>query len=275
MKISILGCGWLGFPLAQQLLRNGYDVKGSTRTQKKCKLLKANGVSPYKLSLPDDYPGCSDSSFWMSDTLFFNIPPDRKADDVVSLYSEKVNAVRESVENSGSQIKTIIFASSTSVYPRESGYYKEDDAGQEDSIRTSGKAVLRAEQILLESTQFETIVLRFGGLYGYDRHPVKHLSGRTGIPSPCQPVNLIHQDDCIRIIRHLLKSDIKKGIYNAVSDGHPPRNTLYQSAARHFEIAPPKFDLQSESIDRVISNEKLKKDLDYSFIYPNPMDHAA
>jgi 3-hydroxyisobutyrate dehydrogenase-like beta-hydroxyacid dehydrogenase len=29
-KISILGCGWLGFPLAKALLKDGFTVKGST-----------------------------------------------------------------------------------------------------------------------------------------------------------------------------------------------------------------------------------------------------
>ena len=29
-QISILGCGWLGLPLAKALLKNGFSVKGST-----------------------------------------------------------------------------------------------------------------------------------------------------------------------------------------------------------------------------------------------------
>jgi len=128
---------------------------------------------------------------------------------------------------------------------------------------------------LLESSSFETVVLRFGGLYGYDRHPIRFLAGKKNVPSPLKPVNLIHQDDCVNIIEQVLKNESVTGIYNAVSDGHPPRKTLYQSAAKHFDVPPPVFDKDSESKDRVISNKKLKEELDYAFIYPNPMDHTA
>mgnify|MGYP003615968040 CR=1 FL=1 len=40
MKISILGCGWLGFPLAQKLIETGYEVKGSTTSESKLEALK-------------------------------------------------------------------------------------------------------------------------------------------------------------------------------------------------------------------------------------------
>jgi 3-hydroxyisobutyrate dehydrogenase-like beta-hydroxyacid dehydrogenase len=32
-SISILGCGWLGLPLAGELVREGYAVKGSTNAE--------------------------------------------------------------------------------------------------------------------------------------------------------------------------------------------------------------------------------------------------
>lgn len=34
--VSILGCGWLGLPLAEQLLAEGYSVKGSTTRAENC-----------------------------------------------------------------------------------------------------------------------------------------------------------------------------------------------------------------------------------------------
>jgi len=40
-KVSILGCGWLGKPLAVFLISKGYLVKGSTTSDEKLKLLAA------------------------------------------------------------------------------------------------------------------------------------------------------------------------------------------------------------------------------------------
>ena len=50
-KISILGCGWLGLPLAKSLVDNGYKIKGSTTTQDKYQKLVEDGVTPYLIKL--------------------------------------------------------------------------------------------------------------------------------------------------------------------------------------------------------------------------------
>ncbi|WP_258929290.1 hypothetical protein [Flavobacterium davisii] len=39
-KISLLGCGWLGLPLAESLIKKGYEIKGSTTNLDKIPLLK-------------------------------------------------------------------------------------------------------------------------------------------------------------------------------------------------------------------------------------------
>lgn len=277
MIISILGCGWLGFPLGQSLLRQGHQIKGSTTTGNKYEILKKNGIEPYLISVPDTLNNPENDSFFESDVLFINVPPGRGNPDVAKQYPKIIQLVRDRIESYTDEksIKKVIFASSTSVYPAEEGVFCEDDADLSNTARPSGTAVLKAEQILLESSSFGTVVLRFGGLYGYDRHPIKFLAGKKNVPSPLKPVNLIHQDDCINIIEEVLKNESFTGVYNAVSDGHPPRKTLYQSAAKHFDVEPPTFDKDSESKNRVISNKKLKKELDYTFIYPNPMDHTA
>lgn len=277
MIVSILGCGWLGFPLAQTLLRQNYIVKGSTTTKSTFDILEKNGIEPYLITVPDTLDLDNNVSFWDSNILFLNIPPGRGTPTVEKQYPEKVKAVRDSLLNFDGEhrIKKVIFASSTSVYPSREGVFKEEDAELSDTARPSGSAVLKAEQLLLESSEYETIVLRFGGLYGYDRHPVRYLAGKENLSSPLKPVNLIHQDDCIQIVKTFVENDVPTGVYNAVSDGHPPRKTLYQSAAGHFDVEPPTFDSTSESINRIISNKKLKKQLGYSFIYPNPLDHTA
>lgn len=277
MILSILGCGWLGFPLAQALLRDEYIVKGSTTTKSKQKILKKNGIEPYLITIPETVDSPDNASFWDANTLFLNIPPGRGTPDVESQYPKKIRAVCKRLLNSDGEnrIKKIIFASSTSVYPTKEGVFEEQDADLSNTARPSGTAVLRAEHVLLESPEFETVILRFGGLYGYNRHPVNYLAGKKNLSSPLKPVNLIHQDDCIQIVKKIIGDDVSPGVYNAVSDGHPPRKTLYQSAANHYNVEPPTFDHSSDSINRIISNKKLKKELGYSFVYPNPLDHTA
>ena len=50
-QISILGCGWLGLPLAKHFISKNYEVKGSTTTQEKTQMLADNKISPYLIKL--------------------------------------------------------------------------------------------------------------------------------------------------------------------------------------------------------------------------------
>ena len=53
-QISILGCGWLGLPLAKTLLENDFSVKGSTTSNDKLSMLKNSGIQPYLISVTED-----------------------------------------------------------------------------------------------------------------------------------------------------------------------------------------------------------------------------
>jgi nucleoside-diphosphate-sugar epimerase len=274
MKISVLGCGWLGFPLAQQLLRLKHSVKGSTTTKNKLSILQQAGIESYQINLPNDLENSEVDTFWDSDILFLNIPPSRKNKDVIDLYPNLIKQIKSKVEDS--PIEWVIFASSTSVYSNKNGLFSEQDALFGETSRDTGEAVLRAEYILMENASFHTTILRFGGLYGYNRHPIRYLAGKKDLKEPTKPVNLIHQDDCINIVKAVIEQGKKDEIYNAVSDGHPPRRTFYKSAAKHFDLKPPKFlNGKASNGERIISNKKLKKHLNYKFIYPNPLDHTA
>gem|GEM_PF-4555050 len=45
--ISIIGCGWLGLPLAEFLVQKGYLIKGSTTREEKLDQLKSKGIQPF------------------------------------------------------------------------------------------------------------------------------------------------------------------------------------------------------------------------------------
>ena len=49
--ISLLGCGKLGFPIALELISQGYNIKGSTTTPSKINQLKQSGIIPYLIKI--------------------------------------------------------------------------------------------------------------------------------------------------------------------------------------------------------------------------------
>jgi predicted dinucleotide-binding enzyme len=74
-KISILGCGWLGFPLAQSLEKQGHKVKGSTTRPEKLSELRQAGIEPLWLQLTPEPKGIGWDYLLDCDVLIVNIPP--------------------------------------------------------------------------------------------------------------------------------------------------------------------------------------------------------
>lgn len=271
MTVSILGCGWLGLPLAESLLQKDFSVKGSTTTKKKLHNLKQKGITPYLIRLEPELNCENCEEFWQSELLVLNIPPGRGKENIVEYHTAQIQAVADNVRKS--DIERIIFISSTSVYPKTPGVVEEEDARQGEAGRDSGEALLQAEQLLQESSEFETTIVRFGGLYGYDRNPAHYLAGKTNLNRAKAPVNLIHRDDCIQIIEEIISKDITGEVFNAVSDGHPPREMYYTTVCKALGLTPPHFKSDTGENYKVVSNAKLKKQLAYRFKFPNPLDN--
>jgi len=271
MDISVLGCGWLGFPLAVRLQETGFKVKGSTTSEKKLSVIKQNGITPYLINLPDSFEDSETESFWDTELLFLNIPPKirqgRNSESFLDIIKKIIPKAKEKPLN------WIIFVSSTSVYPENGGLLREGDTDLKRTSSPAGEVLLEAEG-LLQNSGIDTTILRPGGLYGYGRHPVHYLSGRKNLRSGSKPVHLIHQVDCLNIIMKIIELQKINTIYNLVSDGHPPKKEFYKSAAEYYDLPVPHFSKDSRTEYPVISNEKVKRELSYSFNYPNPMDHT-
>src|SRR5699024_11396418 len=118
--------------------------------------------------------------------------------------------------------------------------------------------------MLLEQSSFETLVLRFGGLYGYDRHPTHLLAGGTNLENGPAPVSLLHRDDGIGVISSAIQQSVSNGIFNVVSAGHPPRNMYYPAAAEVLGYPAPSFKQEEDNSrdkHKIVSNSKLKHQL--------------
>lgn len=268
-KISILGCGWLGLPLAKSLLSKGYKVKGSTTSLSKLDLLKNAGISPFQIQLEEhQIMGNIDAFLDETDSLIIDIPPGLRRDFSTSLEITFVNKIKNLVSFiEKSQIQKVIFVSSTSVYSDGFPIIEITEKTQPNPDTESGKQLAIIEAILQSNLHFKTTVIRFGGLLGDDRNPIKFLAGRKNVENPDAPVNLIHQEDCIGIIKEILKQvqhDKWGEIFNAVAPQHPSRKAYYQQKAIEFGLELPQFNSEI-SVGKLIKSDKIIRDLNYSF----------
>jgi len=263
--ISILGCGWLGFPLGLFLLEKGFKIKGSTATQDKLLVLEKEGIEPYYIKLSPEINADYAPDFFKSDVLIINFPPQRRA-DIICYHQKQIESLIAEINNS--LVQYVLFISSTSVYPELNREVGEDEIIK--PTKDSGKALLSVENILTNISRIHTTVLRFAGLIGYDRMPGRFLSGKRDVKNGNAPVNLIHRDDCIQIIFEIIKQGVWGEILNGCCDKHPLRKEYYTRQAKIIGACLPTFDDSEVSNYKIISNKKLKKILNYRFKYPDP-----
>lgn len=261
MRISLLGCGWLGLPLAKAMIAEGFFVKGSTTTPEKLPALADAGIEPYLLSLTTTaLEGDANGFLANADVLLIDIPPKLKDGDL----TDKLEVLIPYIEKSG--IRNVLFISSISVYGANQGLVTEDTLPEPDS--ENGRQLLEAERLLSANARFKTTIVRFGGLIGGERHPVYHLAGKENLPDPDAPINLIHRDDCIGIIVAIIRKEIWGEVFNAVADYHPSRKEYYSAKAALISLPQPFFATDDVAAGKTVLAVKVQEQLEYVFIGP-------
>lgn len=267
-KISLLGCGWLGLPLAKKLIQQGNFVNGSTTSESKLPVLEKAGINSFLVVLDATTISNSITSFLADSTvLIIDIPPKlQRSKTAVSVPIEnyfvaKIKNLISFIEKSN--IKKVLFISSTSVYGDQNEYITEETLP--NPATESGKELYLAEELLQKNKNFETTILRFGGLIGEDRHPIKHLAGKENLDNPDVPVNLIHQDDCIMLISEIIRQSKWKEVFNAVAPFHPSRSIYYRQKAKELNLISPKFNHNNTSPKKLILSDKIETVLNYQF----------
>jgi nucleoside-diphosphate-sugar epimerase len=265
-SIAIVGCGWLGMPLAERMLEVGWEVKGSTTKKLKIPTLTDEGIEPYLLNL--NAQELIDLNLFKVDYLLINIPPGRRNVDVAKKYPLEISRLLDAV-NKSKTIRKIIFISSTSVYGKAHDLIHEGIEAEPES--EAGKAILGAEE-KVRNSGLPYLILRFGGLAGPGRHPGRFLAGRSGLTSGDQSINFLHLEDAIVVIRHMIDHKSEHDIFNVIAPTHPTKKDFYTKMANSIGLIPPTFAAPSDRIKGEVSVHKLLTETGYSFIYPDPMD---
>ena len=262
----MIGLGWLGRPLATELLRRGYRVMGSTTTPEKQTQLRAEGIETHLLAL-NPQPEGDLEALLQTDILVVNIPPKagKIGDDH---HPAQMQHLAGAVSKSA--IRWVIYVSSTSVYPELNRIMTEIDVQTPD--QSAAPALVQAEQIWLtqQTPNFRATILRCGGLMGYDRQVGKYVAGRT-VDSGAVPVNYIHRDDAVNLICAVIANRLT-GVFNVVAPLHPSRAEVYRNSCQKHGYALPTFVEPVEQVPfKIVSSLKLTEQTGYVFKYADPL----
>ena len=279
-RLVIFGAGYVGGAVAREAVKVGLQVTALTRNPANVSRLAADGCEVVIDELA-------------ADTWYKKIPgsPDYVLNCVSSggggiegyqrSYVEGMQSILAWARSSGG-IGTLLYTSSTSVYPQSGGARVNETASTEGAGDTA-RLLLKAEDLLREAapqTLRRWFILRLAGIYGPDRHHLldRLRAGETEFSGRGDyRLNLIHRDDIVTAILSAFASplELANQIFNLADDAAAPKSDVVNWLAARLGRVAPRFTGESvvirraETLDRVIANDKIKATLDWSPRYPD------
>ena len=206
---GIVGLGWLGQALSESLRQSGCVVWGTHRET----FVFGKDI------FPSDY----------CDVLLLNVPP------LLDIDPERFVS-----EISLAPTARLIFVSSTSVYGTHQGACSEEVTPEPTT--DNGKWLLNVEELLRQQFAERSLVIRPGGLLGGQRHPGFHLKADRIYAGGENPINFIHREDLINIIKLSAQNHLS-GVLNAVTPYHPSKESYYTQWLNQRGLAVPSFEM--------------------------------
>jgi hypothetical protein len=263
-KIGIIGLGWFGLPLAENL-KDRFKIFGTSTSEKKVVGLKSKNFEVLKLDLNLAFDESLFSIFLSNlDYCVLNIPPSK-----IHFQSYKTK-IERFISCLPIQIK-VIFISSTSVYSDKVEIALEESSVLTDYNFTS--QLYQTERMLKQKLGENLTILRFGGLVGENRDPSSFLAGKKNLKNPNLAVNLVHLTDCIGFVNTVLEKKLWGETYNICCSDHPGREEYYVSRCKIKSLDLPEFDLSEQLFrNKIVSNDKSRKVYNYTYFSPFDFD---
>ena len=269
----IIGCGYLGFRVAERWQQSGHSVNALTRSPERAAWFSQQGMTGIvgDVTQPDTLNALPEA-----DIVLVAVGMDRSAySDIEMVY---VDGLKNVLANLRSRPRHLVYVSSTGVYGDFDGAWV-DETSTAQPLRPGGVACLKAEQLIRESDlASQSTVLRFAGIYGPDRVSTRQRieSGDWKKLSSAGFLNLVHVDDGAKIIDRIVQADPSGETY-LVSDGNPVLRRDYYSyiaerlGAEQIPWAETAVDTKvgRSGSSKRISNKKLVEQFQVEFDYPD------
>ena len=250
-RVLIIGCGYVGLPLALQLQAHGDEVTGWVRSEESASEIAARGISRTIIG------SVSDKNVWLG------IP--EKFDAVIHCASSGgggATAYREvflegvRLMNRHQARARRLFVSSTSVYGQTNGEWLDENSPAKPASETS-RVLREAEE---EALAAGVIVLRSAGIYGPGRAALfeKFQRGDAVIEGDgSRWINQVHQLDLVAAITHLLTTGTPGQIYNAADDEPVMLRDYYAWCAEAMQCPMPPYGPVNTQRKRGLTNKRI------------------
>ena len=261
-RVLIAGCGDVGIELATRLHADGFQVTGIRRSPAGM----PHFITPMEADLarPESLPRLShgfDYLVYAASADDYTEAAYRKA------YIEGPSAVLDWITSADQAPRRMLFVSSTSVFSEDAGGWVDED-GRVRTDQFGPNSLLAGEQIT-ERSPIESVVVRFGGIYGPGRSALldRVRAGEASCVSGAY-TNRIHRDDCAGVLAHLLTLDEVERIYLAVDSDPAPACEVQTWLAARLNAPGPRITRRNGGRNKRCSNQRLLA-TGYRFRYPS------
>jgi nucleoside-diphosphate-sugar epimerase len=277
MRVLIVGCGYVGLPLAAALAAMGNEVFGLRREAWSAAGPDSAGIKTLAgdITKPEDLARLPAGYDWVVNCVSSS---GGGPEEYRSIYAQGGRNLLEWL--APRPPRKFVYAGSTAVYGQDDGSAVDESAPAEPHVETA-RVLVEAEKVLLDAVRqrgFPAVIMRLAGIYGPGRGYwfKQYLSGRARIEGGGGRIlNMIHRDDAVGALIAALEKGRPGEIYNAVDDEPVTQLGCFQwlSGAMGRALPPAGREGTGTARNRGLTNKrvlnrKLKTELGYTFKYP-------
>jgi nucleoside-diphosphate-sugar epimerase len=270
MNIAIIGCGYVGYAVAQYWQqKTAFTITVTTTTPERVPALEE--TAQRVVVVKGNHSEGLKAVLQNQDVVLLSV-----GSKGVNTYEETYLHTAKTLVSVLKQcpcVKQLIYTSTCSVYGNHNGAIVDEETTVIPST-SNGQILIETENLLLQASneQLRVCLLRLGGIYGVGRELVKIYSRVAGTIRPGngnEPANWIHRDDIVAVIDFVCKHRLQ-GIYNVVDDANLTNREVIDRVCETHNLPKVTWDSSQESkrlYNAKVSNKKIK-DAGYQLIHP-------
>ncbi len=270
MNVAIIGCGYVGYEVAQYWQqKKSFIVTATTTTPERVPVLES--VAQRVLVVKGNDPDRLKSVLKNQDAVLLSVGA-KDANTYEETYLHTAQTLISVLKQIPS-VQQLIYTGSYSVYGDRNGAWVDEESPIAPA-NPNGQIMSDTEQVLLsdKNENLRVCILRLGGIYGPGRELVKIFGRGAGTTRPGNgedTTNWIHIDDIVGAIEFARHHRLE-GIYNLVDDAHLTSRELLDRVFEKHNLPNVIWDDTQKSTrpyNAKVSNQKIK-DAGYKLIHP-------
>ncbi|MEH2366235.1 SDR family oxidoreductase [Nostoc sp.] len=270
MNVAIIGCGYVGYQVAQYWQQNmNFVVSVTTTSSERVPALES--VSQRAVVTCGNDIDSLKSVLHNQDVVLLSVGAKNR-----EVYEETYLQTAQTLVSCLQQIKSVkqlIYTGSYAVYGDRNGVWVDEETPLAPP-NLNAQILRKTEEVLLSasSENLRVCIFRLGGIYGTGRELLKIFGRYSGTTRPGNGediTNWVHLDDIVGAIEFARHRRLQ-GIYNLVDDAHLTSRDLLDSLFEKHNLPKVKWDTSIKSTrpyNAWVSNEKLKE-AGYELIHP-------